>query len=280
MSSSQLRFKRKHFQGKPRATVLGHKGFHMKIFDRISNSLELRENKKVSSLLAILTSIFIAAFVVSNIVAAKSVLLFDWTVAGAPLSIASSFLVFPITYIISDIFSEVYGYAWSRKISWIAFFVNLIMVGLIFLTTLLPGTSQEFDEAYSTVLSSSFGIVLASQFAFLIGDLLNDLIFRSMKRRDRRRNNFSFLKRSITSSLAGEILDSLVFLPLLYLAIGGFGNIITSFPQFIAIVCFQGFLKTAVEIVGAPLEITIVNWVKRVENMGETKSLDKEANGR
>lgn len=249
--------------------------FHMKIFDRISNSLELRENKKVSSLLAILTSIFIAAFVVSNIVAAKSVLLFDWTVAGAPLSIASSFLVFPITYIISDIFSEVYGYAWSRKISWIAFFVNLIMVGLIFLTTLLPGTSQEFDEAYSTVLSSSFGIVLASQFAFLIGDLLNDLIFRSMKRRDRRRNNFSFLKRSITSSLAGEILDSLVFLPLLYLAIGGFGNIITSFPQFIAIVCFQGFLKTAVEIIGAPLEVTIVNWVKRVEKMEETKSLDK-----
>lgn len=239
----------------------------MSTFDRIINSLELRENKKVSSLLVILSSVFISAFVVSNIVAAKSVLLFGWEVNGAPLSIASSFVVFPITYMISDIFSEVYGYAWSRKISWIAFFINLLMVGLISLTTILPGTDSVFDDAFGTVLSSSFGIVLASQFAFMVGDLLNDLIFRSMKNKDSKHTNFSFICRSIFSSLAGEILDSLVFLPLLYLAIHGFGTIVTSFGQFIVIVCFQGILKTAVEIIGAPLEIAAVNWVKKVEQI-------------
>lgn len=241
----------------------------MNLLNRIIDSLELRENKRVSSLLVILTGIFISAYVVSNIVASKSILLFGWTVNGAPLSIASSFVVFPITYIISDIFSEVYGYAWSRKISWIAFFVNLLMVGLISLTARLPGTDAAFDAAYGSVLSSSFRIVLASQFAFMVGDLLNDLIFRSLKKRDARKTNFSFLCRSILSSLAGEILDSLIFLPLLYLAIGGFGTIITDAWQFLVIVCVQGAVKTAVELIGAPLELAAVNWVKRVEQAEE-----------
>lgn len=91
-----------------------------KIFTKIATSLELNIHRKMSPLFLILSIISVASLLISNIVATKSIILFGWQIHGLPLSIASSFVVFPFTYITSDIFSEVYGYAWSRKISWIS----------------------------------------------------------------------------------------------------------------------------------------------------------------
>lgn len=83
-------------------------------------------------------------------------------IAGQKLTIASSFVVFPFTYIASDIFSEVYGYAWSRKISWIALFANIFMILIFKLVTILPGIDMATSQAFAVVCDSTPGIVFAS----------------------------------------------------------------------------------------------------------------------
>lgn len=232
--------------------------------------LEIGTRKKMSPLFTVLSIISVAALLISNIVASKSISLFRWEIQGQSLSVAASFVVFPITYIISDIFSEVYGYAWSRKISWIAFFANLFMVVVFETVIALPGVDPVFSGKFSDVLGSSFGILVASLTAFMCGDLFNDKVFRIMKKSDYTNSDLAFAARSILSSLVGEIVDSMIFLPLLYLFIGGYGTIITSPLQLIAIIMMQGILKTVFEGIFCPLVIFIVRKVKVYEESFES----------
>ena len=236
------------------------------LFSRIAESLELRVHRKMSPLFLILSVVSVSALLISNVVATKSIVLFNWNIRGLSLSLAASFVVFPFTYITSDIFSEVYGYAWSRKISWIAFFMNLFMVFIFEIVIAMPGVDPVFSTEFADVLGSSFGVLFASLTAFMCGDLINDLVFRGMKDADRRHTNGTFVHRSLISSLCGEIIDSAVFLPLLYLFIGGYGTIIQGFSQLVAIVLIQGALKTAVEMVLSPLVVFVVNRIKRYES--------------
>ena len=236
-----------------------------KLYLRIAESLELNIHRKMSPLFLILSILSVASLMISNIVATKSIALFDWKIGGLSLSLASSFIVFPFTYITSDIFSEVYGYAWSRKISWISFFMNLFMVMIFEIVIAMPGIDPEFSREFADVLGSSFGVLFASLTAYMCGDLINDIVFRKMKKEDRYNTNVTFVHRSLISSLCGEIIDSMVFLPLLYAFIGGYGTIIQSFLQLMAIVVIQGTLKTLVELVLSPLVVCIVNRIKLYE---------------
>ena len=236
-----------------------------KIIKLIGKSLELDKHTKMSPLFVVLCVFSVASLLISNIVATKSIGLFGWQVQGFSLSIAASFVVFPFTYIISDLFSEVYGYAWSRKISWLSFFTNLFMVGILELVIIMPGVDEAYSIEFADVLGSSLGVLFASLTAYMCGDLLNDIIFQKMKSQDKTGTDAAFIIRSILSSLCGEIVDSLVFLPLLYLFIGGYGTIIQSGLQLLAIVLIQGVLKTCVELVFCPIEIKIVKLVKRYE---------------
>lgn len=250
-----------------------------KLLSRMISALELNVHRKMSPLFILLSVLSVAALLISNIVATKSIRLFDWSVQGFQLSIAASFVVFPFTYIVSDLFSEVYGYAWSRKISWIAFFANLFMVGIIELVIVMPGVDETYSQSFKNVLGSSFGVLFASLTAFMCGDLFNDVVFAHMKRMDRLGTNGSFAFRSILSSLIGEIIDSMVFLPLLYLFIGGYGSIVRSFLQLLAIILIQGTLKTCVEIVLCPLVIHAVNRVRVYEQSLEEQEAAAPAAG-
>ena len=82
----------------------------------------MKNKKNVSTLQLILTVIFVCSLLISNVITAKQVLLpFNITMTGAVF-------VFPITYILSDLFSEVYGYKWSRFTCYLGFAMNLFMV--------------------------------------------------------------------------------------------------------------------------------------------------------
>ena len=237
----------------------------MTVFKKIFASLELGGQKKMSGVFVLIAILSVVSLLISNVVANKSIMLFGWTVAGQQLSVAASFVVFPFTYIASDLFSEVYGYAWSRKISWIALFANIFMILCFKLVTVMPGIDSVSSEAFKTVCDSTPGIVFASLTAFMAGDLLNDLVFAKMKKADVTGKTSAFAARSILSSLCGEIVDCAVFLPLLYYFIHGYGTIITSGLQLLAIILIQALLKTAVEVILCPLSIWAVGKVKAYE---------------
>ncbi len=243
----------------------------MSVIKRIFASLEIGKKEKMSVVFMLVAIVSVVSLLISNVVANKSIDLFGWTVAGQKLSIAASFVVFPFTYIASDIFSEVYGYSWSRKISWIALFANIFMILCFKLVTVMPGIDSTASEAFSVVCDSTPGIVFASLTAFMIGDLLNDLVFAKLKANDSTGKLSAFAFRSILSSLCGEIVDCAVFLPLLYFFIDGYGTIITSVYQLLTIILIQALLKTLVELVLFPVSAFVIGKIKLYEEKAKTE---------
>jgi uncharacterized integral membrane protein (TIGR00697 family) len=124
--------------------------------------------------------------------------------------------IFPITYILSDLFSEVYGYAWSRKTCYMAFLMNLLMVGAFQLAIILPPASfWQGQEAFKITLGSTPRILFASLIAYVAGDFANDKVFAKMKAKHETTLK-GFGARAILSSLVGEVCDSCIFIPLAF----------------------------------------------------------------
>ena len=173
----------------------------------------LGQHRKVGELQLFLTVVFVAALLISNIITAKQI--------QAPFGITftGGIFIFPITYILSDLFSEVYGYRWSRITCYIAFAMNLFMVIIFSIVIAMPAPSYWMNqEAFATVLGSAPRILGASLLAYIVGDFANDRIFRTMKKKHPdSMKGFGF--RAITSSFLGQLTDSIIFLPLAFLGV-------------------------------------------------------------
>ena len=171
---------------------------------------QTRHPKRTSQAQTILTIIFIAALMIANILAQKQLQL--------PFGITfnAGNLTFPITYILSDVFCEVYGYKWSRRTCYIGFGVSLAMAALFTLAIHLPYAEFWQDqEAFATILGDTPRIVAASLVAFMIGDYINDNVFKKLKAKHiDSHKGFKF--RAILSSVCGNIIDSTVFVPLAF----------------------------------------------------------------
>lgn len=166
--------------------------------------------KKISELQCFLSITYVVALLVSNIVANKQLVLpFGITMTGAVF-------VFPITYILSDLFSEVYGYRWSRITCYASFLANLFMVGVfqLVISTKAPAYWPN-QEAFSTVLGSTPRILFASLVAYVIGDMMNDKVFRRMKGSNETIKGFGL--RAFLSSVVGELCDSAIFIPIAFI---------------------------------------------------------------
>ncbi|MCI8632505.1 MAG: queuosine precursor transporter [Lachnospiraceae bacterium] len=209
-------------------------------------------NKKVSILQLLLTLLFVVSLLISNIITGKQIQLpFDITMTGA-------IFIFPVTYILSDVFSEIYGYRWSRITCYLAFAANLFAVIMfsIVIATPAPGYWPN-QEAFETVLGNSPRILFSSLAAFVIGDLANDLVFKKMKsKHPNDHKGFGF--RAILSSFCGELVDSLVFLPLAFLGTMPVSTLVT-------MTILQVFLKTGYEIIVLPITHLVVKKVGKYE---------------
>lgn len=209
--------------------------------------------KKVSELQLGLTTLFVVSLLISNIITSKQVLLpFNITMTGAVF-------IFPITYILSDVFSEVYGYRWSRITCYLAFAMNLLMVIVFTLVIKTPAPSYwNNQEAFETVLGNTPRILFASLTAFILGDMVNDKVFRKMK--EKHLNELKgFGLRAIISSLLGELVDSLIFLPIAFL---GQMPIMT----LVVMTIMQVLIKTGYEVVILPITTLVAKKVSDIEN--------------
>jgi uncharacterized integral membrane protein (TIGR00697 family) len=209
--------------------------------------------KKISKLQLVLTVLFVVSLLVSNIITAKQVLLpFGITMTGAVF-------IFPITYVLSDLFSEVYGYKWSRFTCYLAFFMNLLMVTVFSLVIITPAPEYWTNqEAFQAVLGSTPRVLFASLLAMLVGDFVNDRVFRKMKEKHLTSHK-GFGWRAILSSLCGELVDSLIFLPIAFI-----GQMPLSTLAVMMIT--QVSIKTAYEIVILPITRLTVKKISAHEN--------------
>jgi uncharacterized integral membrane protein (TIGR00697 family) len=188
---------------------------------------------------------------VSNIVAVKLVSL-------GSLIVPAAVFVFPITYILSDVFSEVYGYRASRITAWYAFSANLLMVLIFKLVIILPGApfwGPENQKALEMTLDGTWRILIASLAAYMIGDFVNDVIFQKMKEKQ---GGKKFGVRALVSSVVGEGLDSFIFITIAFWG--------TDFFSWIAILS-QWCVKILYEIIILPFTVLAVKKIKKMEKM-------------
>lgn len=211
-----------------------------------------KKNEKISFLQMFLTLLFVVSLLISNIITSKQVLLpFNITMTGAVF-------IFPITYILSDVFSEVYGYRWSRITCYLAFLFNLFMVVIFSLVIITPAPSYWMNqEAFQTVLGNTPRILVASLLAFVIGDFVNDKVFKKMKEKHPT-DHKGFGLRAIFSSLCGELVDSLIFLPLAFIGL-------MPVKTLAVMTVMQVLIKTGYEVVILPITKIVVNFVSKKE---------------
>lgn len=210
------------------------------------------KKERISFLQVCLTIVFVTAMLISNVITAKQVLL------PGGITMTGAVFIFPITYILSDVFSEVYGYKWSRVTCYFAFSMNLFMVIVFSLVIQTPAPSYWANqEAFATVLGSTPRVMGASLLAYVIGDFVNDRVFRKMK--EKHSNELKgFGWRAIISSFFGELCDSLVFLPIAFLGQMPLKTLATM------TVC-QVLIKTSYEVVILPLTTLVVKKANKYE---------------
>lgn len=207
-------------------------------------------NKKVSITFMLAGILFTTCLLISNLISSK-------IISIGPLSVPAGVIIFPLAYILNDVITEVWGFGKARLIIWSGFAMNLIAV--IFYTLAVQWPAASFwsgQESFSSVLGSTPRIAIASLTAYLFGSFVNAFIMSKFKLMTKGKG---FTLRAIVSTLAGEGIDSLVFITIAFVGI-------IPVNQLIIMVVIQAAVKTVFEIVVLPLTIMIVNRIKTIED--------------
>jgi len=212
---------------------------------------------KVSHRFVIVAAVFITCLITANIIVVKPVGL-GFSLFGLDVSLPAAIIIFPLSYIVGDILTEVYGYRLARRVIWLGFLCNLIAVVAIWLGQILPPASAwGGQQAYESTLGYVPRILAASFLAYLVGEFSNSYILAKMKIRTRGRWLWT---RTIGSTMVAQALDAAVFIPLVY--IGRFD------ASFIVMASISHWLaKVAYESIATPLTYTIVNYLKKKESV-------------
>lgn len=162
--------------------------------------------RKTSNLQMTLTLLMVISLILANIMVVKSIDLFGIR----QLANTASIITFPITYVLSDVFSEVYGYKWSRITATWAF-IGTILCSLFFTLMIKMNGNEAWkaQEALVTILGQTPKIAFASVIAYWFGDWANDKVFQILKKK--RSSSKWFPVRAILSSLAGKYVDGFIF---------------------------------------------------------------------
>ena len=210
---------------------------------------------RVSHRFVIVTSIFVTCLITANIIVIKPVNL-GLNMFGQPISLPAAIVIFPLSYIVGDILTEVYGYRLARRVIWLGFFCNFIAVIAIWIGQILPpSTVWKGQQAYESTLGYVPRILLASFLAYLVGEFSNSFVLAKMKIKTRGRWLWT---RTIGSTIIAQALDAAIFIPVAYIGMFDW--------SFIAMVSIAHWIaKVTYEIVATPLTYAVVNYLKKKE---------------
>ena len=167
-------------------------------------------------------------------------------------------LFFPISYVLGDILTEVYGYAHARRCIWAGFAALLFMALMALVVVALPPAPDwPGQAAYEQVFGQVPRIVLASIVAFWAGEFANSYVLARMKIWTRGRHLWS---RTIGSTVVGQGIDSLIFYPLAFYGVW-------ESETLLKVLLIQFALKVAWEVLLTPLTYALVGWLKRREGV-------------
>lgn len=202
-------------------------------------------------LLPYITGFFVCTLIISNILATKMVRIASFVFDGGTL-------LFPFSYIVSDVLAEVYGFKQTWKVILFGFLIMLFVNVNIYIISILPAESSWlFQSDYENILLQLPRISVGSFCGYLLGNYSNAVFLSVLKRKTNGR--YLFL-RTIGSTLIGEFLDSSVFVAIAFL---GLYDI-----RVLLVMAFSNYIfKTVIEIIFTPITYKVVAYVKEKEKL-------------
>jgi uncharacterized integral membrane protein (TIGR00697 family) len=199
----------------------------------------------------LIVAVFVTCLIIANIIAVKLIVVFGRV-------LPAGVVIFPVSYIVGDVLTEVYGYRRARRVIWLGFLCNLLAVAAIWTAQELPAASfWDGQAAYERILGYTPRLLVASFAAYLVGEFANSFVLARMKIATRGRWLWT---RTISSTVVGQGLDSLVFITL------AFGGTIPAADLREAVLT-QWVAKSLYEAAATPLTYAVVTFLKRREGL-------------
>lgn len=214
--------------------------------------LEMQQKREcVSETFLVMCVVYTTCLLLSNLIAGKIISIFN-------ISLPAAVILFPITYVLCDVFTEVYGFKKAKNVIWLGFACNLVAVFVYLIAIVLPYPDFWLNqEAFSTVLGTTPRILVASFLGYLIGEFSNSIILSKLKVK---MCGKKLWVRTILSTIAGQLLDSACFI---FIAFFG----IIKIDLLIEMMIFQYMWKLCGEIVLTPITYIVINSLKAKENI-------------
>ena len=214
----------------------------------------------------IVVTLFVIVLITSNIIAIKPIQLLTLPfkfLGSSSVVVPAALIIFPISYIVGDVLTEVYGFRIARGVIWLGFAANLLVVIALWVAGIIPGAGfWEGQGAYDTILGQVPWILLASFIAYLIGEFSNSTVLALLKYKMRGRLLFV---RTIGSTVVGQGLDSFIFI---YIAFGLGGD--WGAAGLLSAALAQWIIKILYETAATPFTYAVVGYMKRKEDMDVT----------
>jgi len=199
----------------------------------------------------LLVHIFVVLLLISNLIGQK-------ITAIGPVRVGGTQLLFPLTYIFGDVFTEVYGYGASRRAIWLGFFSSaLLSLMCVIMVWLPPAPGWNNQDAYRTVFYQVPRMVAASLIAYWCGEFANSFVMAKMKLWSGGRHLW---KRTVGSTVIGQAVDTVVFMTL------AFGGLLTG-SLILSLVFWSYLFKVIYEALATPMTYVVVNLLKRHEGV-------------
>ena len=202
---------------------------------------------------------FVTILLLSNLIGAGKRAVVDLPLIGA-WPFGAGVLFFPVSYVIGDILTEVYGFTYARRCIWAGFFALLFMVFMsVVVVALPPDAGWTGQAAYEQVFGQTPRIVFASVIAFWAGEFVNSYVLARMKIWTQGRMLWT---RTIGSTVFGQAVDSALFYPLAFLFAAGWTG-----EQVFQVALTQWLIKVTWEALLTPVTYAVVGWLKRREGV-------------
>jgi hypothetical protein len=207
--------------------------------------------KKQLHIYEMLAGLFVMTLIVSNIASIK-------VVAIGPLVFDAGTILFPLSYIVGDIVTEVYGYRKMRSLLYVGVVSLVLTMTTFWVVQILPASPDWPNQvAYESILGVVWRIVLASVTALFLGEIMNAYVMARMKVRSKGKNLWV---RMISSSVVGSAIDTVVFSTVAFLGT-------MPFDALAQLMITVFLIKITTEVIVSPLTIKIINIVKRREKI-------------
>ena len=171
----------------------------------------------------------------------------------------SGVILFPFSYLLGDVLTEVYGYSKSRRVIWISFGALIVSAIIIKIMILLPPAREWHNQqAFEIIFGDTWRTVLASIVAFWAGEFANSFTLAKMKIVTSGKYLWT---RTIGSTVVGEGVDSLIFYPLAFVGLAGF-----SWHLIFSVMICNYILKVLWEVIATPFTYKVVGFLKKAEH--------------